>query len=149
MFTFPSLEWFQELVRLMNESEASFKRLGYADVVWAVAVQPSTPDQPCRRFRFVFEEYGCTSVEELAPGDDAEVAFTVQATYDTWQEMIRNIQTNHGPDLQHTLNYLALPDDPIYIAAPDFLSRDLFARYGQTYQLFLNGAVHVPTVFAI
>ena len=36
----------------------------------------------------------------------------------------------------------------IYIAAPDFLSRDLFARYGQTYQLFINGAVHVPTVFA-
>ena len=149
MFTFPSLEWFQELVRLMNESEASFKRLGYADVVWAVAVQPRTPDQPCRRFRFVFEEYGCTSVEELAPGDDADVAFTVQATYDTWQEMIRNIQTNHGPDLQHTLNYLALPDDPIYIAAPDFLSRDLFASYGQTYQLFFNGAMHVPTVFAM
>jgi hypothetical protein len=149
MFTFPSLEWFQELVRLMNESEASFKRLGYADVVWAVAVQPITPDQPSRRFRFVFEEYGGTSVEELAPGDDAEVAFTVQATYDTWQEMIRNIQTNNGPDLQHTLNYLALPDDPLYIAAPDFLSRDLFARYGQTYQLFLNGAVHVPTVFAM
>jgi hypothetical protein len=49
--------------------------------------------------------------------------------------MIKNIQTNNGPDLQHTLNYLALPDDPIYIAAPDFLSRDLFARYGQTYPL--------------
>ena len=149
MFTFPSLEWFQELVRLMHESETSFKRLGYADVTWAVAVQPGTPDQPSRRFRFVFEEYGCTSVEELAPGDEAKVAFTMQATYDTWKEMIRNIQANNGPDLQHTLNYLALPDDPLYIAAPDFLSRDLFARYGQTYQLFFNGAVQVPTVFAV
>jgi hypothetical protein len=88
------------------------------------------------------------SVEELDQGDASEVAFTLQATYDTWKDMIRNIQTNNGPDLQHTLNYLALPDDPIYIAAPDFLSRDLFARYGQTYQLFINGAVHVPTVFA-
>jgi hypothetical protein len=72
----------------------------------------------------------------------------MQATYDTWKDMIQNIQANNGPDLHHTLNYLALPDDPIYIAAPDFLSRDLFARYGQTYQLFINGAVHVPTVFA-
>ena len=149
MFTFPSLEWFQELARLMNENEAAFKRLGYADVVWAVAVQSPVPGQPGRHFRLVFEEYSCTSVTELAPGDEAEVAFTMQATYDTWQEMIRNIQANNGPDLHHTLNYLALPDDPIYIAAPDFLSRDLFARYGQTYQLFFNGAVHVPTVFAM
>ena len=149
MFTFPSLEWFQELARLMNENEAAFKRLGYADVAWAIAVQPTSPDQPSCRFRFVFEEYGCASVEELAAGDASEIAFTMQATYDTWQDMISNIQANNGPDLQHTLNYLALPDDPIYIAAPDFLSRDLFARYGQTYQLFLNGAVHVPTVFAM
>jgi hypothetical protein len=81
MFTFPSLEWFRELARLMNENEAEFKRLGYADVVWAIEVQPSSPDQPSRCFRFVFEEYGCTTVEEL------------------------------------------------------------------TYQLFMNGAVHVPTIF--
>jgi hypothetical protein len=149
MFTFPSLEWFQELARLMNENEADFKRLGYADVVWAAEVQPNSPDQPSDSFRFVFEEYGCTSVQELAECDTGEVAFTMQATYDTWKEMIQNIQANNGPDLQHTLNYLALPDDPLYIAAPDFLSRDLFARYGQTYQLFFNGAVHVPTVFAV
>jgi len=148
MFTFPSLEWFRELARLMNENEAAFKRLGYADVVWAIEAQPDSPAQSSRRFRFVFEEYGCTSVEELAEGDASEIAFTMQATYATWKDMISNIQANNGPDLQHTLNYLALPDDPIYIAAPDFLSRDLFARYGQTYQLFMNGAIHVPTVFA-
>ena len=149
MFTFPSLEWFQELARLMNENEADFKRLGYADVVWAAEVQPGSPDQPSGSFRFVFEEYGCTSVQKRAEGDAGEIAFAMQATYDTWKEMITNIQANNGPDLQHTLNYLALPDDPLYIAAPDFLSRDLFARYGQTYQLFFNGAVHVPTVFAV
>ena len=89
MFTFPSLEWFRELARLMNENEAEFKRLGYADVVWAMAIQPSAPDQPSHCFRFVFEEYGCTSVEELDEGDTGEVAFTMQATYDTWKDMIR------------------------------------------------------------
>jgi hypothetical protein len=87
-------------------------------------------------------------VEELAPEAKVDAAFTLQATYDTWKEMIQNIQAYNGPDLQHSLNRLALMDDPIYIAAPDFLSRDLFARYGQTYQLFFNGAVHVPTEFA-
>jgi hypothetical protein len=147
MLTFPSLAWFQELAWLMNEHAADFKRFGYADVTWAVEVQPSAPGQSLQRFRIVFEEYSCTSVEELAPEDDGGVAFTMQATYATWKEMIANIQENNGPDLAHSLNRLALLDDPIYIAAADFLNRDLFARYGQTYQLFFNGAVHVPTKF--
>ena len=147
MLCFPSLEWFQELARLMNENDAAFKRLGYADVAWAIEIQSADGQQPVRVFRLVFEEYACTSVEEVPSGTAADVAFTMQAPYGIWKEMIGNIQENNGPDLQHTLNYLALPDDPIYIDAPDFLSRDLFARYGQTYQLFFNGAVHIPTTF--
>lgn len=147
MLTFPSLAWFQELARLMNEHEADFKRLGYADVTWALEVQPSAPGQTLQCFRIVFEEYSCTSVEEIDPEDDGEVAFTMQATYATWKDMITNIQDHNGPDLAHSLNRLALLDDPIYIAASDFLNRDLFARYGQTYQLFFNGVVHMPTAF--
>jgi hypothetical protein len=149
MIEFPSLAWFQELARLMNENEAAFKRVGYADVAWAVEVQPLAPGHTPYLFRLVFEEYGCVDVEELEPGSDADVAFTLQATYATWKEMIQNIQANNGPDLEHSLNRLTLMDDPIYIAAADFLSRDLFARYGQTFQLFFNGAVHLPTVFAV
>ena len=149
MLTFPSLAWFQELARLMHENEVAFKRLGYADVVWAVDILPSVPGQKPRRFRLVFEAYSCTSVEELDPDAEADVAFAMQATFDTWKEMISNIQANNGPDLEHSLNRLALLDDPLYIAATDFLNRDLFARYGQTYQLFFNGAIHVPTRFAM
>ncbi len=148
MLTFPSLEWFQELARLMNEDEAAFKRFGYADVAWAVEVQPSSPGPIPRVFRLVFEEYSCVSVEELDPEAEADVAFTLQATFDTWKEMIENIQKHEGADLEHTLNRLTLMDDPIYIAATDFLSRDLFARYGQTFQLFFNNAARIPTTFA-
>ena len=107
-----------------------------------------TPEQTTRLFRFGFEEYSCTSVEELAPDAALDVVFTMQATYGTWEDMISNIQANNGPDLEHSLNRLALMDDPIYIAATDFLNRDLFARYGHTFQLFFNGAVHIPTIFA-
>ena len=148
MFTFPSLEWFQELARLMNENDVPYRRLGYADVRWAIEMQPSEPDQPTHLFEFEFEEYGCKSVQACQPDNPPEVDFTMRATLGTWEEMVRNIQENQGPDLQHTLNYLTLPDDPIYIDAPDFLSRDLFARYGQTFQLFFNGAIQVPTAFA-
>lgn len=147
MFTFPSLEWFQELVRLMNDNDVPYRRLGYADVKWAIEMQPSESDQQAHLFVFEFEEYSCKSVQACDPGSEPEVAFTMRATLGTWEEMIRNIQENRGPDLQHTLNFLTLPDDPIYIDAPDFLSRDLFARYGQTFQLFFNGAIQVPTVY--
>ena len=147
MFTFPSLEWFQELVRLMNDNDVPYRRLGYADVKWAIEMQPSESDQRAHLFVFEFDEYSCKSVQACDPGSEPEVAFTMRATLGTWEEMIRNIQENKGPDLQHTLNFLTLPDDPIYIDAPDFLSRDLFARYGQTFQLFFNGAIQVPTVF--
>lgn len=66
-----------------------------------------------------------------------------------YADVIRNIQQYNGPDRDHTLNRLALMDDPLYIAAKDFLERDLFARYGQTFQLFFNGTVQVPTEFAL
>ena len=148
MLTFPSLEWFQELARLMNENDAPYRRLGYADVSWAIEMQPSEPDQPTHLFVFEFEEYSCKSVKVCDPDSQPDVGFIMRATLGTWEEMIRNIQENQGPDLQHTLNFLTLPDDPIYIDAPDFLSRDLFARYGQTFQLFFNGAIQVPTTFS-
>ena len=148
MISFPSIEWLQELVRLMHENEVAFKRVGYADVTWAMEVQPSSSVHIPYFYRFVFEEYSCVALEEFEPGTAAEVDFVLQATYDTWREMIRNIQANNGPDLEHSLNRLTLMDDPMYIVASDFLSRDLFARYGQTFQLFFNGAIHVPTEFA-
>jgi hypothetical protein len=132
----------------MNENEADFKHLGYTDVTWGLEVQPSTPTHVHSLFRFVFEEYNCTDVQELDPGTDADVDFILQASHETWREMIRNIQTNNGPDLEHRLDRLTLMDHPIYIAASDFLSRDLFARYGQTFQLFFNGAIDIPTDFA-
>ena len=147
MISFPSLEWFQELARLMNENEEAFERLGYADVTWALEIQPSTPARTAHLFRFVFEEYSCNEVQELEPETDADVDFTLQASDEAWNEMIRNIQENQGPDLEHTLNRLTLRDHPIYISASDFLGRDLFARYGQTFQLFFNGAIHITTEF--
>ena len=54
MFTFPSLEWFQELARLMNENDVPYRRLGYADVRWAVEIQPTEPDQTAHLFVFAF-----------------------------------------------------------------------------------------------
>ena len=85
MFTFPSLEWFQQLSRLMNENDVPYRRLGYADVHWAVEMQPSEPHQSTHLFVFVFEEYGCKSVEACQPDAQPEVDFTMRATLGTWR----------------------------------------------------------------
>ena len=148
MLAFPSLAWFEELARLMNANEADFKRFGAADVTWGVAIQSPSSGQPPHIYRMVFEDYSCTSVTDVSPDATDDMSFVLQATHATWKEMVENIQAHDGPDLEHSLNRLALMDDPIYIAANDFLERDLFARYGQTFQLFFNGAVHIPTSFS-
>ena len=146
------VRWLKHKAREWNGDPETVGALGSSSSGHEIELCAMRPKEP---------RYNAHPLPE-APNLDATVAYVVarspvsdpfaryqQAEKRQWKEMIQNIQANNGPDLQHTLNYLALPDDPLYIAAPDFLSRDLFARYGQTYQLFFNGAVHVPTVFAV
>ena len=59
--------------------------------------------------------------------------------------MSENIRANRGPDLEHTLNYLTFPDDPMRVAGPDQLQVDAFFRYNQSLQRFFNGAAGVAT----
>ena len=59
--------------------------------------------------------------------------------------MVDNIRRNDGPDLEHTLNYLTLPDVPLRVSGPDQLEVDAFYRYGETIQRFSNGAAEIET----
>ena len=62
--------------------------------------------------------------------------------------MIENIRANHGPDLEHTLNYLTFPGDPMQVSGPDQLQVDAFYRYNQNVQSFFNGASEIETTYA-
>ena len=77
-------------------------------------------------------------IEDAAPDH-----FLLEASLDTWREMIENIQTHGAPDLKHTLNYLTFPDDPMLVSSPDQLQIDAFYRYNQSLQRFFNGAAQV------
>jgi hypothetical protein len=88
-------------------------------------------------------------VRRLARLEDAAPEhFVLEASLDTWREMIDNIRANAGPDLTHTLNYLTFPDEPMRVTGPDQLEVDAFYRYNQSLQRFFNGAVAVPTAYA-
>ena len=46
--------------------------------------------------------------------------------------MLGNTHANGTPDLQHTLNYLTFPDDPMVVSGPDQLQTDAFYRYNES-----------------
>ncbi len=61
--------------------------------------------------------------------------------------MIENIHANDGPDLEHTLNYLTFPGDPMQVSGPDQLQVDAFYRYNQSIQKFFNAASEIETTY--
>jgi hypothetical protein len=62
--------------------------------------------------------------------------------------MLDNIRANGAPDLEHTLNFLTFPDDPMVVSGPDQLQTDAFYRYNESLQRFFNGAASIATSYA-
>jgi hypothetical protein len=143
---FPSTKWFEALARRMKEDETAYRELGAIDCTMVVKVdRPRGPDI----YEVAFEGFAVRSVRRLDRVEDAGPGhFVLEASLETWREMIDNIRANAGPDLAHTLNYLTFPDDPMRVTGPDQLEVDAFYRYNQSLQRFFNGASAVPTVYA-
>jgi hypothetical protein len=142
---FPSARWFEALARRMEQDQAAYRELGSIDCTMVVKVD--TPDGPDLH-EIVFEGFRVRSVRWLARIEDAAPGhFVLEASLETWREMIDNIRANAGPDLTHTLNYLTFPDDPMRVTGPDQLEVDAFYRYNQSLQRYFNGAAAVPTAY--
>ena len=139
--TFPSKDWFEQLAAFMRADESSFRRLGPVDCSMVVKVDR---DGETELFEVVFEAFGVKSIRRLERIEDAAPDhFVIEATLDTWCEMIDNIRAHGAADLSHTLNYLTFPDDPMAISGPDQLQIDTFYRYNQSLQKFFNGAAQL------
>lgn len=143
---FPAEAWFQRLADLMNANRARQEQLGYVDCVAGFRVL-GEGEAPVRTFEVTFEEFEATDVREADPaGPRAD--FTLEATLATWREMIENIAAGRGrPDLTHTLNYLSHCGTPLRLAADDPLKADLYFRYNQSLQEFVNASATFHTVF--
>lgn len=140
---FPSVEWFEAVQKEARAEEETFRRMGYCD---ATVLFESQSGQGDRRFLLLFEDYGLTSVRELAPNDAADADFSLTADESVWREMIQNIQSHGEADLDHTLNKLQLPGT-VRLGAEDQQKADLFYRYNQTFQEFFNLSSRVATEF--
>lgn len=139
--SFPSVAWFEQLAERMVEQNDQYRELGACDC--CMVVKADEPEKS-RLVEIKFHGYGVESIRELEKLDDASPEhFVVQGPMTVWKEMIDNISSRGEPDLEHTLNYLTFPDDPLFVDGPDQLMVDAFYRYNQSLQKFFNGAASV------
>jgi hypothetical protein len=143
---FPSTLWFEMLAHRMRQDEASYRVLGPIECTMVVKVDAARGSD---LYEIVFEGFDVRSVRRLARLEEAAPDhFVLEASLETWRDMIENIRANAGPDLMHTLNYLTFPDVPMRVTGPDQLEIDAFYRYNQSLQRFFNGAAAIPTAYA-
>jgi hypothetical protein len=146
---FPSLAWFQRLALLMHESRARQIQLGYVDCTVLFSVCDGGPGGRPWSALVRFEEFDAVEVREATAADAARADFALEATLATWREMIESIAAGGGrPDLDHTLNRLSHLGAPLRVTSDDVLKKDLYFRFNQSLQEFVNASATFPTRFA-
>jgi hypothetical protein len=145
---FPSVEWFEVLGKLMEQQRDLHLRTGPIDCIAQFTVFDATPDGGAQHFQVTFEEFSVSEVIQVGEQDANRADFVLETDLDVWQEMIENIKEGNGrPDLEHSLNRLSLPGTPIRVWSDDPLRRDLFFRFNQSLQLYVNASAEITTVF--
>ncbi len=139
---FPSLEWFRRLADLMNANRARQEQLGYVDCTAQFTVTGARP----LAVQVTFEEFAVTDVR--VADDEARADFVLEAPLAVWRTMIESIRQGGGrPALEQTLNRLSHFDTPIRVRSDDVLRKDLYFRYNQSLQEFVNASAAFETVF--
>ena len=142
MAKFPSVEWFKAIQDLVNGDDG-IRKLGTCDAVMGVKVQD-------KAFEITFEAFDCTGVREISEAELANTDFYLDASYETWQEMLENISQSGGkPDRQLTLNTIDFLAPDGFAKSDDQSRKDRFYRYGQTFQQFFNASAEIKTEFAV
>ena len=149
--TFPSVGWFRSLADRMAAQPEKYRKLGAMDLTLVPRI--AFPDGHAESFTLEFEGNRCRAVGRLDSGGSVEGRHPVilEGEYAAWREMIENINRHGHADLQHTLNYLTLPDWPFRLLAVNEgegqLDVDRFYRYNETLQEFFNEAARLETRF--
>ena len=138
---FPSVEWFKAIQDVVS-GDGRLRKLGTCDAVMGVKVQD-------KAFEITFEAFDCTGVREISEAELANTDFYLDASYETWQEMLENISQSGGkPDRQLTLNTIDFLAPDGFAKSDDQSRKDRFYRYGQTFQQFFNASAEIDTEFA-
>lgn len=137
---FPSTEWFEALGLEMDADRDLHTRIGEIDLTCVFSILDGPRGDT--HIRLTFEEFSLVEVRELDAGFDVSdgIDFVLEGDFEDWQEMLENLHHHGKPDREHTLNYLSLPGTPLRCWSPDPLGRDMFFRFNQSLQTFVNAA---------
>jgi hypothetical protein len=138
MASFPDPDWFLALGRLMAAEGELFRRLGYAEVRFAIRVLNDESDAVERTTGLEFDGYALTRAEALTDSNAFDADFFVCGRRNVWQRMLEEIAKNGRPELRHTLSSLALVGEELWLESSDQLREDKFYRVNQTLQEFFN-----------
>jgi hypothetical protein len=146
---FPSIEWFRALADAMNRNRARQEQLGYVDCVAEFKVLDGGPGGTPVAYQVTFEEFEATDVREAGAADEARADFALDANLATWRAMIESIAAGNGrPALDQTLNRLSHMHTPIRLRSSDQLRKDMYFRFNQSLQEFVNASAGFRTKFA-
>ena len=137
---FPSLAWFEELRRLVNDDPA-YRQIGTVDASMGVKVGDEV-------FVVTFEAFECSSVRSGNEYDLINVDFFIEMESTAWRAMLENIRANGGAEAGQTLVSLDMLNEISTNATGDQLRADMFFRYNQSLQHFFDLSANLNTVFA-
>ena len=140
MPTFPSVEWFEAIRKLVNSDEV-FRRLGTVDARVGVRVGD-------KLYEITFEAFECTGVKEINEHDLRDLDFWLEQSPEEWRDMLENIKKNDAADLSHTLNTIDLTRPEGFARSFDGYKRDAFYRFNQSLQHFFDSSAKIETQFA-
>jgi hypothetical protein len=146
---FPSIAWFEALRQAMLAHQDACRSLGGIDLTLVPTI--TFPDGRVERYALVFAPYDGVAVRQIeSPAEIVGPRVIIEGDYTVWREMVENIRAHGGADLQHTLNYLTLPDWPLRVTSNSHGQRDVhcFYRYQENLQEFFDEAAAVATEFA-
>lgn len=137
---FPSLAWFEELRRLVNDDPA-YRQIGTVDATMGVKIGDEV-------FVVAFEAFECASVRSGTEYDLINVDFFIEMGADAWKSMLEDIKANGGAGAGQTLVSLDMLNEISTNATGDQLRADMFFRYNQSLQHFFDLSANLNTVFA-
>jgi hypothetical protein len=147
---FPSVAWFKALGTEMESDRARHRHIGEIDTTCVFTIL-NTPGEGEVNIRCVFEELSLIQVKQLVGDfDPTEVGidFILEGDFSDWRSMIDHIKANDGrAGREFTLNYLSLPGIPFRCWSPDPLGRDMFFRFNQSLQAFINASYRLDTQY--
>jgi hypothetical protein len=144
MASFPEPEWFLALGRLMEAEGELFRRIGYAEVRFAIRVLSDEDARVESATGLELNGYVLSRAEALGDVQMFDPDFLVCGRRAIWKRMLDEIEHGGRPEPRHTLSSLALMGEELWLESSDQLREDKFYRFNQTLQEFFNLAAKLP-----